>query len=283
MPAAASLEALPSWARDLLEAGRVGHLGLLDDAGRPRVLPVTFAVLAGRVWSAVDDKPKRTRELRRLRNVRENPHASLLVDVWDEDWTRLAWVSVEGRAAVLGAVPGIALAYLRRPDDALDVVQETFVKAYVHAARWDGAAEVAPWLTRIAVNQAIDVYRRGRRRLAAEEPFDEVAPRVGIVTETNVPHRDNVSYFGDGRDEAQMVYQFPLAPLVLDAFARGDATRLIPALAGQPPGYLAQQMLLFKADTRDPGDPLLAAKKALMRTVPDGQFPDLAAYYSSLR
>ena len=56
--------------------------------------------------------------------------------------------------------------------------------------------------------------------------LDEVAPQVEIVTETNVPHRDNVSYFGDGRDEAQMVYQFPLAPLVLDAFARGDAAHL---------------------------------------------------------
>ena len=56
--------------------------------------------------------------------------------------------------------------------------------------------------------------------------LDEVAPKVEIVTETNVPQRDNVSYFGDGRDEAQMVYQFPLAPLVLDAFARGDAARL---------------------------------------------------------
>ena len=40
----------------------------------------------------------------------------------------------------------IALSYLRRPDDALDAVQETFVKAFLHAARWDGAAEVAPWL-----------------------------------------------------------------------------------------------------------------------------------------
>jgi glycosidase len=56
--------------------------------------------------------------------------------------------------------------------------------------------------------------------------LDAVAPRVAIVTETNVPQRDNLSYFGDGRDEAQMVYQFPLAPLVLDAFARADATRL---------------------------------------------------------
>jgi cytochrome c553 len=63
---------------------------------------------------------------------------------------------------------------------------------------------------------------------------------------------------------------------------RGDAGRLIPGLAGQPPGYLAQQMLLFKQDTRDPGDPLLAAKKALMRIIPDSQFSELAAYYSSL-
>src|SRR5258708_3345539 len=75
----------------------------------------------------------------------------------------------------------IALAYLRRPDDALDVVQETFVKAFVHAGRWDGAAEVAPWLTRIAVNQAIDVYRRGRRRLGKEEALDDAAPQTLAV------------------------------------------------------------------------------------------------------
>ena len=56
--------------------------------------------------------------------------------------------------------------------------------------------------------------------------LDAAAPGVQIVTETNVPHADNVAYFGDGHDEAQMVYQFPLAPLVLDALARGDATRL---------------------------------------------------------
>lgn len=56
--------------------------------------------------------------------------------------------------------------------------------------------------------------------------LDRVAPGVALVTETNVPHADNVAYFGDGEDEAQMVYQFPLAPLVLDALVRGDATRL---------------------------------------------------------
>ncbi len=56
--------------------------------------------------------------------------------------------------------------------------------------------------------------------------LDVVAPWVMIITETNVPHRDNVSYFGTGTDEAQLVYQFSLPPLVLDAFHRGDAARL---------------------------------------------------------
>src|SRR3954469_17698987 len=71
----------------------------------------------------------------------------------------------------------VALSYLRHPDDALDAVQETFVKAFIHAPRWDGAADVAPWLTRIAVNQSIDIYRRSRRRRAAEETLDDGAGR----------------------------------------------------------------------------------------------------------
>ncbi len=58
--------------------------------------------------------------------------------------------------------------------------------------------------------------------------LDEVAPNVIIVTETNVPHAENISYLGDGsRREAQLVYQFPLAPLVLDALVRGDTTALV--------------------------------------------------------
>jgi sucrose phosphorylase len=62
--------------------------------------------------------------------------------------------------------------------------------------------------------------------------FDMVAPRVILITETNVPHAENVSYFGNGHDEAQLVYQFPLPPLVLHTFHRGDATRLAEWAAG---------------------------------------------------
>lgn len=56
--------------------------------------------------------------------------------------------------------------------------------------------------------------------------LDAVAPTVSIVTETNAPHEYNISYFGNGSDEAQMVYNFALPPLVLQAFQKEDATRL---------------------------------------------------------
>jgi len=56
--------------------------------------------------------------------------------------------------------------------------------------------------------------------------LDEVAPQVQLITETNVPHADNISYFGDGTNEAQLVYNFALPPLVLHALLRGDATYL---------------------------------------------------------
>ena len=64
---------------------------------------------------------------------------------------------------------------------------------------------------------------------------------------------------------------------------KGDLAKGIPPLSGQPPGYLRDQMRLFKQDARNPGDAALAALKALMKTIPDEQIADLAAYYSSLR
>jgi hypothetical protein len=53
--------------------------------------------------------------------------------------------------------------------------------------------------------------------------LNEVAPHVHLITETNVPHVDNISYFGDGTNEAQLVYNFALPPLTLHAFHTGDA------------------------------------------------------------
>jgi cytochrome c553 len=64
---------------------------------------------------------------------------------------------------------------------------------------------------------------------------------------------------------------------------KGDPSKGTPALAGQAPGYLRDQIRLFKQDARNPGEAALAAVKAVMQTVPDERIPDIAAYYSSLR
>jgi PPOX class probable F420-dependent enzyme len=94
------VEDLPTWARDLLAQARVGRLALLDEEDLPRVLPVTFAVFDGAVWSAIDQKPKRAAEPARVRRLRRRPEAALLVDRYDDDWSRLAWVELRGEVSV---------------------------------------------------------------------------------------------------------------------------------------------------------------------------------------
>jgi PPOX class probable F420-dependent enzyme len=95
------LETLPEWARELLAAERVARLAFLDDDDHPRALPVTFAVTDDAVWSAIDEKPKRTPEPARLRYLRRRPAAALVVDRYDDDWSRLAWVQLLGRVDVV--------------------------------------------------------------------------------------------------------------------------------------------------------------------------------------
>jgi PPOX class probable F420-dependent enzyme len=94
------------WANELLETARVGRLGLLDLEGAPRVLPVTFAVAEGRIWSAIDKKPKRTKEPARLRFLRRDPRAALTVDRYSDDWDELAWVQVLGWMEIVSVEDG---------------------------------------------------------------------------------------------------------------------------------------------------------------------------------
>jgi PPOX class probable F420-dependent enzyme len=100
-----TLEQLPSWAFELLRKAPVAHLGLLDADGNPRVLPITYALVGGELWSAIDDKPKRHRgeQVARVRWLRARPQSALTVDRYDADWSRLAWVQVLGRMSVLEA------------------------------------------------------------------------------------------------------------------------------------------------------------------------------------
>jgi PPOX class probable F420-dependent enzyme len=92
---------LPAWAGELLASARVARLGLLDESDRPRVLPVTFVAFEGALWSAIDQKPKRPAEPARVRRLRRRPEATLLVDAYYDDWTRLEWVELRGRVSVL--------------------------------------------------------------------------------------------------------------------------------------------------------------------------------------
>ncbi|HEV3228869.1 MAG TPA: hypothetical protein VGY97_05290 [Solirubrobacteraceae bacterium] len=97
-----TLEQLPGWARDLIAAEPVARLGLLDDRGHPRVLPITFAVFEGAIWSAIDHKPKRSQgEPARVRFLRRRPESTITVDHYEEDWNRLAWVQLLGQTLVL--------------------------------------------------------------------------------------------------------------------------------------------------------------------------------------
>ena len=88
-------------ARERFAAARVARLATADAEGRPHLVPVVFAVDGDRVYSVVDAKPKRTTELRRLRNVASNPCVALLADHYEEDWDALWWVRAEGTARVL--------------------------------------------------------------------------------------------------------------------------------------------------------------------------------------
>lgn len=98
-----------------VSAQPLGHLATADAGGRPHVVPVCFAYLDGEFWIAIDEKPKRTTRLKRLRNIEENAHVALVIDRYDDDWSRLAYVMVQGQATVTtgGAEPQ-ALAALRQ-------------------------------------------------------------------------------------------------------------------------------------------------------------------------
>jgi PPOX class probable F420-dependent enzyme len=85
-----------------LDKGRVAHLATADRAGMPHVVPVCYAIEAGRLYITIDEKPKRRpQSLKRLANILENPRAAIVVDRWDEDWTRLGWVMLRGSAEIL--------------------------------------------------------------------------------------------------------------------------------------------------------------------------------------
>ena len=84
-----------------LDGARVARLATVDPRGRPHVVPISFALDGDTLYTAVDEKPKRTRELQRLRNIRANPQVEVLIDHYEEDWSGLWWVRLRGTARIV--------------------------------------------------------------------------------------------------------------------------------------------------------------------------------------
>lgn len=89
--------------RAFVRSARVGRLATADARGRPNVVPICFAIVDGTLVTPIDEKPKATdaSELRRVRDVRENPFVAVVVDRYADDWDELGWVQIRGRAELL--------------------------------------------------------------------------------------------------------------------------------------------------------------------------------------
>ena len=136
------------------------------------------------------------------------------------------------------------------------------------------------------VKKALEDYASGKRVSPEMEPYAKMAVQLGAD--------DVASYFASqtkiptpiGADAAAVARGRTASQACVACHGpagKGDPSRGVPDLTGQPAAYLESQMALFKADRRSPGDEALKALKAVMKTIPDAQFADLSAYYSSLR
>ena len=109
---------LTSRASRLIRSARTAHLATSDKSGLPHVIPICFVYDGKHFYSPIDEKPKRATptKLKRLKNIRENPKVSLVIDRYDEDWRKLAYLLIFGRARVIdrGTAHRQAVRRLRR-------------------------------------------------------------------------------------------------------------------------------------------------------------------------
>ncbi|MFE9690132.1 TIGR03668 family PPOX class F420-dependent oxidoreductase [Micromonospora sp. NPDC005806] len=130
--------------RHRVGTARVARLATVGADACPHLVPVCFVLLGDVVYHAVDEKPKRHRRLRRLENIRATGNACLLIDEYDEDWSRLWWVRLDGHGWLVGdraeeAAARVALTdkypqYLQRPPAGPVVAVRV-----THWSAWSGA------------------------------------------------------------------------------------------------------------------------------------------------
>lgn len=111
------MEPLPLDLLAFVAEARVARLGSVDPRGRPHLVPICFVLNDATLYSVLDAKPKRVEvtALRRVRNLLANPNVQVLIDRYDEDWARLAYIQLRGAATLLQPGPehAVALAALR--------------------------------------------------------------------------------------------------------------------------------------------------------------------------
>jgi cytochrome c553 len=196
------------------------------------------------------------------------------------------------RCGALAAI-ALALTVARAPAAAGPLDPPGYPKAFscsaCHGFAGNSLSNVMPILAGMNaayVKKALEDYATGRRPSTEMEPYAKMAIALGVA--------DVAAYFASQTKIPTVVPADPAAVVRGRAASqpcvachgpdgKGDAARGIPGLTGQPPGYLESQMRLFKTDRRRPGDGALTAVKAMMKTIPDAQLADLAAYYSTLR
>jgi PPOX class probable F420-dependent enzyme len=87
--------------RRRIEGASVARLATVGPDGRPHIVPITFAPTEDALYFAVDQKPKKSADLQRLRNIEANPAVSVLFDHYEDDWSRLWWVRIDGSARIV--------------------------------------------------------------------------------------------------------------------------------------------------------------------------------------
>ena len=136
-------------ARALLASARVAHLATADQYSRPHNVPIVFVVQEDRLYFPLDRKPKREDDwhmLRRVRNIETNGRVAVIVDHFEEDWSNLAWVLLEGVASILDA------------GDERDAAARTLAAKY---AQYAGNALDGRPVVRVNVERAVSWRARG--------------------------------------------------------------------------------------------------------------------------
>ena len=102
-------------ARALFASAGVARLATVDAERRPHLVPITFAFDGEEIVTAVDHKPKTTTRLRRLENIEANPRVTVLADHYEDDWSKLWWVRLRGRARIVEDPEAMALLARKYP------------------------------------------------------------------------------------------------------------------------------------------------------------------------